>query len=79
MIGEFFKNLLERAKKAAKALKAKVIAVVHKLLLPVIEQKVLLPAIPLNIVHAMHTTRRYRLKSDHSPIFSLYTFFADSQ
>ena len=43
MIGEFFKNLLDRAKKAAKALKAKVIAVVHKLLLPVIAQKVLLP------------------------------------
>ena len=79
MIGEFFINLLERAKKAAKALKAKVIAVVHKLLLPVITQKVFLPVIPLNIVHSMHLSRRYRLTSDHSPIFSLYTFFADSQ
>jgi hypothetical protein len=74
MIGEFFRHLLERAKKAAKALKAKFIAGVHKLLLPVITQKVLLPAIPLNIVHAMHLSRRYRLTSDHSPVFSLYTY-----
>jgi hypothetical protein len=79
MIGEFFKNLLDRAKKAAKALKAKVIAVVHKVLLPVPAKKSLMPGIPLKIVHAMHISRRYRLTSDHSPVFSLYTFFADRQ
>ena len=79
MIGEFFIHLLDRAKKAAKALKAKVIALVHKLLLPVIAKKALLPGIPLNIVQAMHISRRYRLTSDHSPVFSLYTFFPDRQ
>ena len=79
MIGEFFINLLERAKKAAKALKAKVIALVHKLQIPIITKEALLPGIPLNIVHAMHISRLYRLTSDHSPIFSLYTFFPDRQ
>jgi hypothetical protein len=79
MIGEFFIHLLDRAKKAAKALKAKVIALVSKLQLPIIAKKALLPGIPLNIVQAMHISRRYRLTSDHSPIFSLFTFFPDRQ
>ncbi len=78
MIGEFFTNLLDRAKKAAKALKAKVIAVVHTILLPVPAKISLVPGIPPEIMHAMHTSRRYRLTSDHSPVFSLYTFFAQS-
>ena len=79
MIGEFFINLLDRAKKAAKALKAKVMILVHKLLRPVTAKKSPVPGIPLNIVHAMQMSRRYRLTSDHSPVFSLYTFFADRQ
>jgi hypothetical protein len=79
MIGEFFIHLLDRAKKAAKALKAKVIALVHKIQLPIIAKKALLPGITLNIVQAMHVSRRYRMTSDHSPVFSLYTFFPDRQ
>ncbi|MCK9592574.1 MAG: hypothetical protein M0Q91_11260 [Methanoregula sp.] len=79
MIGEFFIHLLDRAKKAAKALKAKVIALVHKLLLPVPAKKSLGPGIPLNIVQAMHIGKCYRLTSDHSPVFSLYTFFPDQR
>jgi hypothetical protein len=79
MIGEFFIHLLDRAKKAAKALKVKVIALVHKLQLPVIAKKALLPGIPPGIVQAMHISRCYRLTSDHSPVFSLYTFFPDRQ
>jgi hypothetical protein len=79
MIGEFFRHLLERAKKAAMALKAQVIALVNRLRFPVIAGKAFLPGIPLNIVQAMHISRRYRLTGDHSPIFSLYTFFADCQ
>lgn len=77
MIGEFFIHLLDRAKKAAKALKAKVMALLHNVLLPVTAKKALLPGIPLKIVQAMHISRRYRLTNDHSPIFSLYTFFPD--
>ena len=79
MIGEFFIHLLDRAKKAAKALKAKVIALVHKILPPVTAKKALLPGIPPGIVHAMHIRRRFRLTGDHSPVFSLYTFFPDRQ
>jgi len=79
MIGEFFIHLLDRAKKAAKALKAKVIALVVRLRLPVTAKKSLVPGIPLNIVHAMHLSRCYRLTSDHSPVFSLYTFFPDQR
>jgi hypothetical protein len=77
MIGEFFINLLDRAKKAAKALKAKVIALVHKLLPPVTAKKSFVPGIPLKIVQAMHISKCYRLTNDHSPVFSLYTFFPD--
>jgi len=79
MIGEFFIHLLDRAKKAAKALKANVIALVQKLRLPVTAKKSPVPGIPLNIVNAMHLSRCYRLTSDHSPVFSLYTFFPDQR
>ena len=79
MIGEFFIHLLDRAKKAAKAMKAKVMVLVHRFLRPVTAKKSPVPGILLNIVHAMHMSRSYRLTSDHSPVFSLYTFFADRQ
>jgi hypothetical protein len=79
MIGEFFIHLLDRAKKAAKALKAKVTALVHKLRLPVTAKKSPVPGIPLNIVQAMHISRCFRLSGDHSPVFSLYTFFPDQR
>lgn len=79
MIREFFTNLITRAKKAAHAIKGKVMALAHRLLPPVTVKRSLLPAISIKTVHALHMSRRYRLTSDHSPIFSLYTFFADSQ
>jgi hypothetical protein len=79
MIREFFIHLLDRAKKAAKALKAKITALVQKFRLPVTAKKSPVPGIPLNIVQAMHISRYYRLTSDHSPVFSLYTFFPDQR
>jgi hypothetical protein len=79
MIGEFFIHLLDRAKKAAKALKAKVIALVPKLQLPVPAKKSPVHGIPPKIVQAMHISKCYRLTSDHSPVFSLFTFFPDQR
>jgi hypothetical protein len=79
MIGEFFINLITRAKKAAQALKAKFIALTHRLLPQIPVKKFLVPALSPETGNAMHMGTRYRLTSDHSPIFSLYTFFPDRQ
>jgi hypothetical protein len=79
MIGEFFVKLVKRAKEVVKALKEKCIALVEKLLPTDIVKK--FPALTLlpETVNALNMGKRYRLTSDHSPVFSLYTFFADCQ
>jgi len=75
MIKEFFINLLNRAKKAAHAIKAQFSALSHKLL-PLIQlKKFPVPAISPETNKAMNMGKRYRLTSDHSPVFSLFTFF----
>ena len=33
------------------------------------------PIVPTEFKNAMHVGKRYRLTSDHAPIFSLFTFF----
>jgi hypothetical protein len=75
MVGEFFINLVTRAKKAAQALKAKFIALTQKLLPQMPVKKFLVPGISSETGNALNMGKRYRLTSDHSPIFSLYTFF----
>ena len=79
MIGEFFIKLVKRAKEVAKALRAKCIALAKKLLPAVPVKKFLVPVISPETGNAMNMGKRYRLTSDHSPIFSLYTFFRSSQ
>jgi hypothetical protein len=47
-------------------------------LLPTVPVKIfLVPGISPAMGNAMKMGKRYRLTSDHSPIFSLYTFFGD--
>jgi hypothetical protein len=41
--------------------------------------KLTVPPLSSDIGNAMNMSRKYRRTSDHSPIFSLYTFFGDSQ
>ncbi len=77
MIREFFRKLVTRAKEVAKVLKAQFHALTRKLAPKVPVLKFLVPGIPSKMRNAMKMARRYRLTSDHSPIFSLYTFFGD--
>jgi hypothetical protein len=79
MVGEFFRKLITRAKEVAKALKAKFIAWTKKFIPTVPVTKFLIPCISSEICIAMKMSKRYRRTSDHSPIFSLFTFFSDSQ
>jgi hypothetical protein len=77
MIREFFRNLLNRAKKAAHAMKAKFSALSYRLLPSAPREKFPVPAISPGTDEAMNMGKRYRLTSDHSPVFSLFTFFPD--
>jgi hypothetical protein len=77
MITEFFRKLVTRAKEVAQVLKAQCNALISKLL-PTAPVKIfLVPGISPAMGNAMKMGKRYRLTSDHSPIFSLYTFFGD--
>jgi hypothetical protein len=77
MIKEFFRKLVMRAKEAAEVIRAEFDALTDKLL-PAAPVKIfLVPGIPSETGNAMKMARRYRLTSDHSPVFSLYTFFGD--
>ena len=77
MIREFFQKLVTRAKEVAQALKEKVMALAHKLRPHVPAQIYQVPVLSPRTRHALHMGKRYRLTSDHSPVFSLYTFFPD--
>jgi hypothetical protein len=79
MIREFFRKLVTRAKEVARVLKAKCNALTARLTPAVPVKKFLVPGISSEMGNAMKMGKRYRLTSDHSPIFSLYTFFGDRQ
>jgi hypothetical protein len=77
MIQEFFSGLVTRAKEVAAVLKAKCNALIHNLMPKTPVRKFLAPGISAETGNAMKMGKRYRLTSDHSPVFSLYTFFGD--
>jgi hypothetical protein len=79
MIREFFLKLVTRAKEVAKALKAQFTGLAQKLLPGIPAQKFPLPVLSPRTEYALHIGKRYRLTSDHSPVFSLYTFFPDQR
>ena len=79
MIREFFINLVNRAKKAAHAIRVQCNALSHRLLLSVPRKKFPVPVIFPETGEAMTTGKRYRLTSDHVPVFSPFTFFPDRQ
>ena len=81
MILNFIANLELRGKEAVKAVKAKLVAVLHYIF--TFASSVHTTAISLLIVstslkNAIKAEKRYRLTSDHSPVFSLFTFFPDN-
>jgi hypothetical protein len=75
MVTEFFVKLLMRAKETAKALKARFAALSKRFLPKVPVEKFLVPAVSPETGNALTVSKRYRLTSDHSPVFSLFTFF----
>ncbi len=75
MIQEFFINLLNRAKKAVYVIKAQFSALSHRLLPLVPREKFPVPAVSPETDKAMNIAKRYRRTGDHSPVFSLFTFF----
>jgi hypothetical protein len=79
MVGEFFIKLISRAKEIAKALKAKFMALTHKLMPAVFAKTFLTFSISSETGNAMKMGKRYRLTSGHAPIFSLFTFFGNRQ
>ena len=79
MAREFFIKLVTRAKEVATAIKEKFVSLAHKLRPEVPAEKFLLPVLSPETNNAMNMGKRYRLTSDHSPVFSLFTFFSDRQ
>jgi hypothetical protein len=79
MIREFFVKLVIRAKEVAKTLKEQFRTLAEKLRpgVPVLDFPA--PVLSCGTEHALHIGKCYRLTSDHSPVFSLYTFFPDQR
>ena len=77
MIREFFCGLVKRAKEVATALRAQCSALVDRLMPEPPVMIFMVPGISPATGIAMKMSRRYRRTSDHSPVFSLYTFFGD--
>jgi hypothetical protein len=77
MIREFFQKLVTRAKEVATALKARFTALAQKLRPHITAQAYPVPVLSPKTEHALNLGKRYRLTSDHSPVFSLFTFFPD--
>jgi hypothetical protein len=77
MIREFFINLVNRAKKAARAIKNTISAFVQRFQPSVPPGIFPVPALSPETGRAMTMGKCYRRTSDHSPVFSLFTFFPD--
>jgi hypothetical protein len=78
MIREFIARLRTRAKEIAAAFIAKIGAAITKY---TPTQKVHASTsrliVPTGSGNALKAGKRYRLTSDHAPVFSLYTFFVN--
>jgi len=80
MLCNFVANLKTRGPEAVKAIKAKLVAVLHYIL--TFASSVHATAISMLIVstslrNAQDAEKRYKITSDHSPVFSLFSFFPD--
>ena len=80
MILNFVANLKLRGHEAVKAIKAKLIAVLHYILTfacSVHAATISMLIVSTSLRNALDAEKRYRLTSDHSPVFSLFSFFPD--
>ena len=80
MILNFVANLKLRGHEAVKAIKAKLVAVLHYILTfacSVHTATISMLIVSTSLRNALDAEKRYRLTSDHSPVFSLFSFFPD--
>ena len=80
MLCNFVANLKTRGPEAVKAIKAKLVAVLHYIL--TFASSVHATAISMlivlsNLKNTLDAEKRYKITSDHSPVFSLFSFFPD--
>lgn len=74
MISELIERLKKLLREAAAALKATCKAAAHFFSQSVVPDNNVIVASEGNV---LDTGKRYRITSGHSPLFSLYTFFAN--
>lgn len=80
MLWKYVATLDVRGKDAVKAIKAKLIAILHYILTFAISVRattISMLIVPTSVRKTLNREKRYRLTSDHSPVFSLFTFFPD--
>lgn len=76
----FVAQLKLREDAAIRAIKAKLVAVLHYILTfacSVHAATISMLIVSTSLRNALDAEKRYRLTSDHSPVFSLFTFFPD--
>ena len=80
MILKVMANLKKRGKEAVKIIKAKLVAVLHYILTfacSVHAATISMLIVYSNLRNALDAEKRYKITSDHSPVFSLFSFFPD--
>lgn len=80
MIAKVVANLKTRGKEAVNAIKAKLVAVLHYILTfacSVHAATISMIIVYSNLRNARDAEKRYKITSDHSPVFSLFSFFPD--
>jgi len=80
MILKIVANIKTRGKEAVNVIKAKLVAVLHYILTfacSVHAAIISMLIVYSNLRNAQDAEKRYRLTSDHSPVFSLFSFFPD--
>jgi hypothetical protein len=80
MILKVVANLKTRGKDAVKVIKAKLVAILHYILTfacSVHATAISMLIVLSNLRNAQDAEKRYKITSDHSPVFSLFSFFPD--
>ena len=73
-------NLKTRGKEAVNVIKAKLVAVLHYILTfasSVHATAISMLIVSTNLKNTLDAEKRYKITSDHSPVFSLFSFFPD--
>ena len=80
MILKIVANIKTRGKEAVNVIKAKLVAVLHYILTfacSVHAATISMFIVYSNLRNALDAEKQYKITSDHSPVFSLFSFFPD--